>query len=93
MAVKYSYVSKDDIIATKICEGKYDGIIYQVGRILFGAPDATGHRVMRFKYEIIKNPTDIKIEDDFTSIVGDIIVEQIEEKLAEGEMVYANGTD
>lgn len=93
MAVKYSYATKDRVLATKLLEGKYEGIIYQVGRIQFGEPDDTGQRAMRFKYEILENKEDITIENDFLSVVGDIIVEQIEEKLAKGEMIYANGTD
>ena len=93
MAVKFSYVEKQDFIATRIDDGDYEGVIYQVGRIQFSEPDATGQRAMRFKYEILENSKNIEIQDDFTSIVGDIIVEQIEKKLEEGEMVYANGTD
>ena len=93
MVVKYSYAEKKDVLGTKILEGKYENIIYQVGRIQFGQPDETGHRAMRFKYEILENKEDITIEDDFTSIVGDIIVEQIEEKLQKGDLVYANGKD
>lgn len=93
MAVKFSYVEKEDHIATRIDDGEYEGVVYQVGRIQFSEPDATGQRAMRFKYEILENSKDIEIKDDFTSIVGDIIVEQIEQKLAEGEMIYANGTD
>ena len=93
MAVKYNYVEKDDIIATQISEGKYEGIIYQVGRIQFTEPGAFGHRNMRFKYEILENKNDIEVGDDFMNIVGDIIVAQIEEKLDSGELVYANGTD
>ena len=93
MAVKFSYVEKEDHIATRIDDGEYEGVVYQVGRIQFSEPDATGHRAMRFKYEILENSKDIEIRDDFTSIVGDIIIEQIEQKLEEGELVYANGTD
>jgi len=93
MAVKFSYVEKEDHIATRISEGEYAGVVYQVGRIQFSEPDATGQRGMRFKYQILDNPNDVEIKDDFTSVVGDIIVEQIEQKLEEGEMVYANGTD
>lgn len=93
MAVKFSYVESDKHIATKIDEGKYAGVLYRVGRIQFAEPDETGHRAMRFKYELIKVPEGVEVKDDFTSIVGDIIVEQIQEKLEEGEMIYANGTD
>lgn len=93
MAVKFSYVHKEDHIATKICEGYYEGVVYQVGRIQFSKPSETGHRGMRFKYQILQNPNNVEIKDDITSIIGDIIVEQIEQKLEEGEMVYANGKD
>jgi len=93
MAVKFSFVERDDHIATRITEGDYAGVVYQVGRIQFTEPNATGHRGMRFKYQILENPKDVEIKDDFTSVVGDIIVEQIEQKLEQGEMVYANGTD
>ena len=35
MAVKYSFVARGhDILATKILEGKYKDVIYQVGRIV-----------------------------------------------------------
>ena len=93
MAVKFSYVHKEDVIATRITEGYYKDIVYQVGRIQFAQPDETGHRAMRFKYQILENPNEVEILNDITSVVGDIIVQQIEEKIEKGEMVYANGTD
>ena len=74
-------------------EGKYAGIVYQVGRIQFSRPDETGHRAMRFKYEILENKKSIEIEDDITSVIGDIIVDQMEKQIEKGELVYANGTD
>jgi hypothetical protein len=93
MAVKYSYLEQDKHIATQIDEGEYAGVLYRVGRIQFSEPDNGGHRGMRFKYELIRVPEGVEIGDDFTGIVGDIIVEQIEEKLDKGEMIYANGKD
>ena len=48
---------------------------------------------MRFKYEILDNKDKIEIEDDITSIIGDIIVDQMEKQLEKGELVYANGKD
>ena len=93
MVVKYSHVHKEDFIATRIDEGKYEGLIYQVGRIQFSQPDKTGHRAMRFTYEILENKLLIEIEDDITSIIGDIIVDQMEKQLEKGELVYANGKD
>lgn len=93
MVVKYSHVKNDTFIATRIDEGKYQGIVYQVGRIQFSRPDETGHRAMRFKYQILENKDNIEIENDITSIIGDIIVDQMEKQLEEGELVYANGTD
>ena len=39
MAVKFSYVHKEDVIATRITEGYYKDIVYQVGRIQFAQPD------------------------------------------------------
>ena len=93
MAVKFSFVEKEDHIATRITEGDYADVVYQVGRIQFSEPNAEGQRGMRFKYQILDNPNDVEIKDDFITVVGDIIVEQIEQKLEQGEMVYANGTD
>jgi hypothetical protein len=93
MVVKYSHVHKEDFIATRIDEGKYAGIVYQVGRIQFSQPDKTGHRAMRFKYQILQNSNDVEVTDDIMSIIGDIIVDQMEKQLEKGELVYANGTD
>lgn len=93
MVVKYSHVTLGDVVATRIEEGYFAGIVYQVGRIQFSQPDETGHRAMRFKYEILENEDDIEIGDDITSVIGDIIVDQMEKQLEKGELVYANGTD
>jgi hypothetical protein len=94
MAAKYSYVSKKDTIATRICEGKFEDVVYQVGRVQFGEVDENGNRSMRFKYEVLDNPHDVEIyKDEFMPVVGSILVEQIEEKLKEQEIVYANGKD
>ena len=48
---------------------------------------------MRFKYEILENKKSIEIEDDITSVIGDIIVDQMEKQIEKGELVYANGAD
>ena len=85
MAVKYSFVARGhDILATKILEGKYKDVIYQVGRIQFSEPNEDGTRHMRFKHQILENKRNVTIEKDFTSMPSDIIVEQIEEKLEKG---------
>ena len=66
MVVKYSHVTLGDVVATRIEEGYFAGIVYQVGRIQFSQPDETGHRAMRFKYEILENEDDIEIGDDIS---------------------------
>ena len=47
---------------------------------------------MRFKASNIREQKKCH-RKDFTSMVGDIIVEDRLKKLEKGEMVYANGTD
>jgi hypothetical protein len=88
---KYKFVEKKDTIAIQIEEGKYKGVIYNYGKVQFnGEVDPPS---MNFQYKILKSPPDVVEDSDFNDILGDILVDIIEEQLEQGEVVYAGGTD
>jgi hypothetical protein len=44
---------------------------------------------MRFTYEIIKNPDEIKFdEQEFINYIGDILVELLEKQLTDGKVEF-----
>lgn len=91
MATKYKFVEKKDLVAIQIEEGKYKGVVYSYGRVQFNGEVEPPK--MNFEYMPVKIPNGVLIEEDFIDIIGDILVDVLEEQLEAGEVVYAGGSD
>jgi len=90
--IKYLFVQKEgeDHTYIKLVEEKYLGIVYKYGKVQFASqPKEDGTLPMRFDYEIIKNPDEIKFdEQEFINYIGDILVELLEKQLTDGKVVF-----
>ena len=82
---KFSYVTtkEQDQTLIGIKEGKFAGVVYKYGRVSFAKEeDANGNLPMQFQYDIVDN-NGIQREqfgEDFFTLIGDILVEVIEEQ-------------
>ena len=72
--------------AVKLIDGKYDGLVYAYGKVEFVEADKEG-ATLSFDYDVLE-PIDIDVEkltgedyEEFKSLIGDILVELIEESL------------
>ena len=70
--------------AIKINEGEFSGLVYQYGEVNFNERE-DGQMEVKFKYNIIENPNDMKENQDMMNFMGDILVELLDEQLGEGE--------
>jgi hypothetical protein len=90
--IKYLFVQKEGEEQTyiKLVEEKYLGIVYKYGNVQFASePKEDGTLPMRFTYEIIKNPDEIKFnEQEFINYIGDILVELLEKQLTDGKVEF-----
>ena len=89
--IKESYVyvesKKQDQTCIGIKGGKYAGVVYKYGNVSLGEETEDGNMPFKFKFEIIDNNAIPKedFKEDFHNLVGDILVDIIEEQNAESD--------
>ena len=89
----YNFVSRkgEDWASIVITGGRYSGIIYQYGRVsLNEQEDAEGNLTLSFDYSIIDNYgiSNDEIHDDFRNLLGDILVDVMDDQLKEQKLEY-----
>ena len=95
MSKNYTFVSKsdDDWASVMIKDGKYEGIIYQYGKVSVAeSEDENGNMPLSFKYNIIDysghNQEDLESSVEFKNTLGDILVEILDEQLEADNLEY-----
>ena len=95
MPKNYTFVSKgdDDWASVMIKDGKYEGIIYQYGKVSVAeSEDENGNMPLSFKYNIIDysghNQEDLESSVEFKNTLGDILVEILDEQLEADNLEY-----
>ena len=92
----YMFVSKKDakFASVMIKDGKFKDVIYNYGKVSIPEEDnlnADGTLPFSFEYTIIDNvgiPRD-NFGEDFFTLIGDILVEIIDEQLEEENLEYS----
>ena len=88
----YSFVTKDgyDNMAIMMEEGKYKGVAWGYTKINLPKTE-DGRAVLSFEFEILDNAKlafeDID-EEEFMTLMGDILADQIDEQLETGKLKY-----
>ena len=82
---KFVYVESksQDQTCIGIKGGKFAGVVYKYGKVSFAKEeDENGNLPMQFQYDIVDNngiPRE-QFDDEFFELIGDILVEVIEEQ-------------
>ena len=91
---RYAYVSKIDDNWASLCikGGKFDGVIYNYGKVSVSSEkeNEDGTLPFQFEYNIIDN-IGISREDfdeEFFTLIGDILVDIIDEQMEEDNLEY-----
>ena len=88
----YSFVSKDgyEHMAIMMEEGKYKGVAWGYTKINI-PEEKNGKAILSFEFEILDNAKlafeDID-EEEFMTLMGDILADQIDEQLETGKLKY-----
>jgi hypothetical protein len=88
----YSFVSKDgyEHMAIMMEEGKYKGVAWGYTKINI-PEEKNGKATLSFEFEILDNAglafEDID-EEEFMTLMGDILADQIDEQLETGKLKY-----
>ena len=95
MSVKWSWVSRkeDKQASLRISEGKFEGVVYSYGKVVLPVEqkiNGKGDLPFKFEYSILDNANIDREEfgNDFFTIIGDILVDIIDEQLQEENLEY-----
>ena len=85
--IKDSYVYVESKSQDQTCigikGGKFAGVVYKYGKVSFGKEeDENGNLPLQFQYDIVDNngiPRE-QFDDEFFNLIGDILVEVMEEQ-------------
>ena len=95
MSVKWSWVTRkeDKQASLRISEGKFEGVVYSYGKVVLPVEqerNGKGDLPFKFEYSILDNANIDREEfgNDFFTIIGDILVQIIDEQLQEENLEY-----
>jgi len=94
---QYTYVTdKDDNwTCIGITGGKYDGVVYKYGEVNFVEEKDSDQMKLQFEWDIVDSnglPKEM-LGEDFFSLIGDVLVDILEEQLQNGELEYNESDD
>ena len=92
---KYTFVSKVDDKWASVCikGGKFDGVIYKYGKVSIPEEEnEDGTLSFQFEYDIIDNVGILRedFNEDFFRLIGDILVDIIDEQIEEDNFEYTS---
>ena len=84
MPTKYTIVEGKNSAAAaiRIDEGKYKDVVVKYGRVGFDEKESECR--LYFDYFVLENEEVVEDNDDFKEVIGDILVELLENHLEEG---------
>tara|TARA_R100001463_G_scaffold87343_1_gene142012 strand:- start:267 stop:569 length:303 start_codon:yes stop_codon:yes gene_type:complete len=84
--MKYKFVEGKNTgeHAIQIDEGKYADVVYVYGKV--GIDERTNDCRLYFDYNILDNSEVVEDDDDFKEVIGDILVDLLENHLEEGDI-------
>ena len=92
---RYTNVSRKEDNWASICimGGRYSGIIYQYGKVSVATEEnAEGNLTLRFDYNIVDDYgiSEEELHDDFRDLLGDILVDIMDDQLEEDNFEYVS---
>ena len=94
----YQYFARIDDTWTSIGirGGKFDGVVYKYGKVTLPEEETPeGDLPFKFEYDIL-DPNGLSREqfnNEFFTIIGDILVDIIDEQMKEENLEYRNNTN
>ena len=80
----YTYITNrnEDMQLIGIKKGKFHGVVYKYGKVSLGEETEDGNLPFKFEFDILDNNLIPKEEfkEDWTNLIGDILVDIIDEQ-------------
>ena len=83
---KYQLIPHEkDRFAVRILEKKFNGIVFLIGRVGFEPIEGEDQMTFKYEFEILDNPNNKKETKHLKKLVGDIIMEFLNDKYSEDQ--------
>jgi hypothetical protein len=83
----------EDFVIVRIKDGPYVGVEYTYGKISVSESEDKTAAKFIFDPIIVKNPNDVKLDDVFFKLVGDVLVNLLENWIEETKDEFEDRTD
>jgi len=85
----YTYVTNrnEEMQLIGITKGKFHGVVYKYGKVSLGEENRDGNLPLKFEFDILDNnliPKE-KFGEDWSNLIGDILVDIIDEQGKEND--------
>jgi hypothetical protein len=96
---KYTFVENKDKTWTGVGltaeAGKYQGVVYRYGKVTIDEDEKNENATLHFEWDVLDSnglPKEM-MGDDFFELIGDILVDIIDNNISEDNLEYVNTND
>ena len=83
MKTKYRTIEGQDEGHIRILDEKFNGVAISIGRIAIVPDEGSEEATLKYNYDVLELPEGIVLNEEFETLLGDIIVDILESKLEE----------
>ena len=81
--MKYRTIEGQSEGNIRILDERFNGVAVSIGRVAIVPVEDSDQATLKYNYDVLENPNDIKLNEEFESLLGDIVIEILESKLEE----------
>tara|TARA_R110000824_G_scaffold182610_1_gene363589 strand:+ start:173 stop:454 length:282 start_codon:yes stop_codon:yes gene_type:complete len=81
--MKYRTIEGQSEGNIRILDERFNGVAVSIGRVAIVPAEDSDQATLKYNYDVLENPSDITLNEEFDSLVGDIVIDILESKLEE----------
>ena len=95
MKTKYRTIEGQDEGNIRILDERFSGVAVSLGRIAIVPCGDSNEAKLKYDYDVLELPDGVDLNEDFESLLGDIVVDIIDTKLNNdpGSLRFKNSAD
>ena len=81
--MKYRTIEGQSEGNIRILDERFNGVAVSIGRVAIVPIDDSDEATLKYNYDILDNPNGIELNEEFESMLGDIVIKILDTKLEE----------
>tara|TARA_R100001082_G_C4363898_1_gene160806 strand:+ start:397 stop:684 length:288 start_codon:yes stop_codon:yes gene_type:complete len=83
MKTKYRTIEGQDEGNIRILDERFNGVAVSLGRIAIVPLEDSDKATLKYDYDILEIPEGMELDEEFETLLGDIVIDILENKLEE----------